>query len=215
MSEKRPDRLTTQASSSDPFEKYLNEGQGSRFVRQAHEKVSQMLTRSEEIVYIAVQKPVVSLAPDSAILTNRRFIIYRPRFFGGASFEDYIWRDLQDAHLEESAVWSTFSLKTTEGQTLTLTALPKAQARRLYAYAQEMEERMLEERRHREMEEKRAAAGGIVVRGGTPSSETHDSAASSVVDPVEKLRQLKEMVEMGLITPQEYEATKNKVLANM
>ena len=215
MSEKTPDRLTTQASSSDPFEKYLNEGHGSRFLRQAHEKVSQMLTRSEQIVYIAVQQPVRSLAPDSAILTNRRFIIYRPRFFGGATFEDYIWRDLEDAHLEEGVMWSIFSRKTTEGKTLALTGLPKAQARRLYAYAQEMEEQMLEERRHREMEEKRAAAGGIVVRGGTPSSEAPDSAAASLEDPVQKLRQLKEMVEMGLITPQEYEATKTKVLASM
>jgi hypothetical protein len=213
MSTKPPDRANVQVIPDDPFERFRREGQEARAIRHVHEKVSQILTRNEEIVYIAVQKPVIGLAPDSAILTTRRFIIYRPKVFGGASFEDYIWRDLEDAHLEEGVIRSIFSLKTIDGKTLTLTDVPKAQARRLYAYAQEMEERVLEERRQREMEEKRAAAGGIVVRGGTPSSEAPDSASSE--NPVQKLRQLKEMVEMGLISAQEYEATKDKVLAGM
>jgi hypothetical protein len=213
MSIKPPDQANKRGSSDDTLRRFSDEGQESKAVQRVRDKVSQILTRNEEIVYIAVQKPVISLAPDSAILTNRRFILYRPKVFGGATFEDYIWRDLKDAHLEEGVIRSIFSLKTVEGLTLTLTELPKAQARKLYAFAQEMEERVLEERRHRDMEEKRAAAGGIVMRGGTPTSERVDSA--DLEDPVQKLKQLKEMLDMGLITSQEYEATKNKVLSSM
>lgn len=213
MAEESPDRSEAQASSDDPLQKYLREGQGPKSVRDAHAKVSQILTRGEEIVYIAVQKPIASLSPDCVVLTNRRFIIYRPRFFGGASFEDYIWRDLEDAHLEEGVISSTFTVKTIEGQALTVEGLPKSQARRLYAFAQEMEERVLEERRQREMEERRAAAGGIVVRGGVPTSETPDSAV--LEDPVQKLKQLQEMVDMELITSEEYEAKKQDILSRM
>ena len=124
-------------------------------------KHAQLLTAGEEIAYIAVEKPLVSLSPDSVVLTNKRFILYRPKLFGRVEFEDYIWRDLHSAELVEGVINSRFLVQTTEGLTLTVENLPKVQARKIYAFAQQMEEFVREERRVREMEEKRASAGGI------------------------------------------------------
>ncbi|RLG43667.1 MAG: hypothetical protein DRN81_06045, partial [Thermoproteota archaeon] len=133
--------------------------------QKVQQKVQQILTREEKVLFIAVQNSPLSinLSPDSVVLTNRRFIIYRPKLLGGASFEDYIWRDLQDARLKEGMMRSTLTFKTVKGKVLHIIDLPKEEARRAYAIAQEMEEKVLEERRQRQIEEKRAAAGGVIL----------------------------------------------------
>lgn len=213
MSEKLPNQSQPQVPSSNPLQKFLGDEQDPTAVRQAHAKISQILTRDEEILYIAVQKSLVNLSPDCAVLTNRRFIIYRPKLLGGASFQDYIWRDLQDAHLNEGMIRSTFTLKTVKGELLALSDLPKSQARKLYAFAQEMEERVLEERRQREMEEKRAAAGGVVLQSSVPAPAPIPTAPQE--NPVQKLKQLKDMLDMELISEQEYETKKSDILSKM
>ncbi len=39
-------------------------------------KITELLTRDEQVAYIAVQKKMVmNLSPDAVVLTNRRFIV--------------------------------------------------------------------------------------------------------------------------------------------
>lgn len=191
-------------------ERLVQDGQALRTVQKVYEKISQLLTRGEELRYIAVQqKPVLNVLPMCLVLTTRRFIVYKPAWMGQARFEDYIWRDLRDVQLREDVVGATLTLQTVDERTLAVPYLPKTQARRAYAIAQEMEEAMLEERRRREMEEKRAAAGGIYL----PGAELPGAAIRE--DPVEVLKQLKQMLDAGLITPAEYDAKKQEVLLRL
>lgn len=192
---------------------FLNEEQDPTAVAQAYERVQQVVTRGEEILYIAVQKrPVVNLAPDCAVLTTRRFIIYRPKLLGRADFEDYIWRDLFDVRLKEGMMGATLTMHTVRRQVVTIDYLPKQQARILYRFAQEMEEKAVEERRARELEERRASAGGIVLQG---VSQPATNASAPADDPLQTLKKLKEMADAGLITASEYEAKKSDILARM
>jgi hypothetical protein len=196
------------------LQKFLNEQQDPAIVQRVHQRVSQILTGEEEILYIAVQsKPIVTVAPDCVVLTNKRFIVYKPTMLGRVSFEDYIWRDLHDARLKEGIMGATLTMLTVQGRRIAIDYLPKAQARRLYSFAQEMEEKVLEERRIRAMEEQRAAAGGITIQGGPLAAQTQAPVASE--DPVQKLKQLKEMMDAGLITETEYEAKKAEILSRM
>ncbi len=191
------------------------EDQDETATRAVEERIAQILTSGEEILHVAMQNPITALsaAPDSVVLTNKRFIIYRPKFLGGAQFEDYIWRDLGEAKLEEGLMSSTISLKSVNGKMLSMEHLHKGAARKVYSLAQDMEERVREERRLREMEEKRAAAGGINISGGMPGAAATPPAPKD--DPVEKLGQLKRMLEGGLITPEEYEAKKKDLLSRL
>jgi len=153
----------------------------------------------------------VTIAPESVVLTTRRFMVFRPRVLGGADFEDHIWRELQDVDLKEGLVGATLTLNTVAGKQIVIEYLPKAQARRLYAFAQQMEERALEERRLRQMEEARAAAGGVYVQGQPSAAPAPPPAA----DPVQRLKQLKDMLDAGLITAQEYESKKAEILSRL
>lgn len=209
-----PSESPKSSPSSMVFSKFLNEEQDPEIVRLVHQKVSEILTPGEEILYIAVQsRPLINFSPDSVILTSRRFIVYRPQIFGQVTFEDHIWRDLHDARLNEGVLGATLAMDTVRGTTLGVDYLPKSQARRLYAIAQEKEEQVLDERRLREMEEARAKAGGVIIHG----SAMGQTQASPIPqnDPTQKLQQLKSMLDANLITKKEYDSKKAEIIASM
>ena len=201
---------------ANPISRFLSDEQDPAITEQVFNKVSQLLTQGEEIAYIAVQKPIVSLTPDSVVLTNKRFILYRPKLLGRVDFHDHIWRDLSDAKLDEGILMSNFSIANINGEVLMMDSLPKTQARKVYAFAQQMEEFVREERRIRDMEEKRAAAGGINI-AGMPGMNmaAQTSAPPPKEDPVQVLGKLKQLLDAGLITQQEYDTKKNDILARM
>jgi len=190
------------------------ESQDPNLVIEIQTKISQILTRDEELLYVAIQnKPIMNVKPDAAVLTNRRFIIYKPKILGRVSFEDHIWRNLKDVSFKEGILGATVSFTVVGGPKIEIDHIPKSQARKLYAIGQEMEERVFEERRRREIEEKRAAAGGVVIHGQPSTVGAEVSSDSS--DPVARLKQLKEMMDAGLISPGEFEAKRQEILSSM
>ena len=196
------------------MKRFLSEEQDPKIVEKVLSKISGLLTSSEDIAYIAVQKPLISISPQAVVLTDRRFIVYHATLTGSASFKDYLWRDLEDAQLKEGMIRATLTLQTIAGEELIVEHLPKEQARKLYAYAQEKEEKVLEERRQREMEEKRAEAGGVVVQY-PEKTESQAMPSESTGDPLENLKKLKEMSDAGLISSEDYEEKKAEILSRL
>jgi hypothetical protein len=200
-------------NTADLIRALTNEEQDPVIVQTVLERVQQIMTSGESVLYVAVQKkPIVNVLPDCVVLTNWRFIFYHPKLLGRVTFEDHGWRDLSGATLQENLLGSTFTLRTVSGQALVLDHLPKAQARRLYAFAQEMEERVREERRTRDLEEKRAAAGGVFMGaphagGPLPPVDSNDTA--------QRLKVLKAMWDGGLISASEYEAKRAEIISKM
>ncbi len=207
-------RLSGTARSA--IQQFLNEEQDEEMVQKVLSKVSDILTKNEEVRYIAVQKRPLGLnfAPESIVLTNKRFIRYKPKLLGGADFQDHIWRDLGDAKMSETLTGATLSLSTVKGTRLRVDYLPKAQARKLYRFAQEMEEEMRDARRVRQLEEARAAAGGITMQTATPPQPSVP-ATQPEDDPVARLKKLKAMLDAGLIEQDEFNAKKTEILASL
>ena len=194
---------------------YLTENQDPQQVERIYNKVSQLLTRGEQVIYIAVQKALTyDPTPEIVVLTNRRFMHYRQNLMGSAQFTDYIWRELKEAKLEEGVMRATLTLFAANGETLRIDNLVKEQARRLYAIAQEMEENVREELRLRAMEEKRAEAGGVYLPG-MMGAVGAGSTAAPADEPLQALSKLKQLMEAGLITAEEFEAKKKEILARL
>ena len=182
-------------------------------VEKVVKKAKELMTRGEEIEYIGVQKkPLVTIAPDAVLLTNKRFMIVRPKLMG-MTFEDHVWREVSNVHMSEQMLTATITCVVIGGKKLEIDSIPKNQARKIYAYAQEVEERMHEERRARDMEEKRAAAGGVVIQ--SPMGYPAQAAAPVADDPMAVLGKLKKMLEAGLIEASEFESKKAEILSRM
>ena len=181
---------------------------------QLQSRVRQLLTTGEEIACMVVQKkPVVNLNPDCVVLTDRRFLVVRPKLLGRLAFEDYIWRDLKNVTLREDIIGATMSFEVHSGQIASVSYLPKAEARHAYRVAQEAEERVREELRHRKMEETRAGASNLVVQTYAPGNSGSTSGVQTNGDEVAgRLAKLKQMSDAGLISEAEYEAKKREIL---
>jgi len=192
----------------------VTEEQDPKVIEKVLPKVQEYCTSNEEVQYIAVQKKTlgINFSPDCIALTNKRIILIRPKSFGlSLDFKDFSWMNVADVHMKEGVFAATITIKTTSGQTDSMQDIPKAQARRLYRFAQEMEETKKEERRQRDLEDKRAVAGGGITIN-TPSTQP---IAVAVEDPMEKLTKLKSMLDMGILTQAEFDAKKADILSKI
>lgn len=172
--------------------------------------VSQILVRDETIEFVAVQqRKFVGLIPDAVVMTNRRLIIYRPSLLK-ASFEDGLWRDIEETHMEESVLAAKLTFRFVDGREVVAEHLPKDAARRAYAFAEEKEQEAVEIRRQRKMEEERAKVGGVIVGTGiqAPGMQAADGTMA-------KLTQLKALLDAQLITQEEYNKKKAEILGGL
>jgi hypothetical protein len=193
--------------------RFLGDEQDPKVVEKIVAKTKELLTRGEEIDYIGVQrKPIITLAPDAVVLTNKRFIIVRPKIMG-MTFIDHIWRDIKNIHMSEQLLTATVTCDLTNGSKLDIDCIPKKQARKIYSICQEHEERVHEERRVRDMEEKRAAAGGVVIH--SPQANQAPVATSEADDPMVALGKLKKLLEAGVIEQSDYDAKKAEILSRI
>ncbi|AXA84805.1 hypothetical protein DCD74_09015 [Lysobacter oculi] len=201
-----------------PIQELLTDEQDENAVRKILPKVNELLTRDEVVEYMAVQKKlVVNLSPDAIVLTNRRFILVQPKMLG-MSFVDFPWREVDNVHMSEQMVGATITCKTTTGKFVSLDSIPKRQARRIYAYAQQVEEQAYEKRQQVELEKLRASAGGVVLHApsaAAPPVPPPIAAAPVADDPMQVLGKLKQLLDAGLISQDEFDAKKTDVLARL
>nr|WP_314494726.1 PH domain-containing protein [uncultured Chryseobacterium sp.] len=205
------------------LKQFLNEEQDPKAVEKLLERINSLLTSQEFVEYIAVQKkPALNLSPDCIALTNRRIIFCRPKNFGfSMDFQDYSWLDIADCHIKEGILGSTFTMKTVSNFNNMMDYLPKAQARKLYQFAQEIEEQMRGVRREKDLEIRRASAGGGVTVNNTtpiisrPLQIQEQQHLIETEDPFSVLQKLKGLVENGILSSEEFEKKKNEILARV
>lgn len=193
------------------LKKFLNEKQDPKVVDKLLDKVSELLTSNEEVQYIAVQKkPALNLSPDCIALTNKRIIFCRPKTFGlSMQFQDFLWKEVEDCHISEGVMGSSFSIKTVKKRIIRMEYLPKQQSRLLYRFAQEKEEEMSEYRRQRELENSRAAAGGGIIVNTSNDPKDREEG------PMASLKKLKSLLESDLITEEEFQNKRNEIIQKL
>lgn len=193
------------------FKSFCNDGQDYGVIQKMHSKVSEFLVSGESILYMAVQsKPIANLSPDSVVLTNKRFIIFRTKLLGQVQFFDCSWKKCGDVHMKENILGAEISFTTKEGHKETIDYLPKPQARQLYRLAQEQEDEAIETRRNMQLEELQAGADKTVINqaiGAIPQQ-----ASQPVDDVVARMAKLKSLMSNGLISQEEFEAKKQQIL---
>jgi hypothetical protein len=187
--------------------------------------VSAVLTSNEQIVAVATQSAVnAPLKRDSAVVTNRRFIIYRPKLLGRMDLEDFLWQDVTDIRMSSQLLGSSITITAkrlepdgvVRSRTGTVEGLDKQATMRLYAEAQRFEEEWREKNRIRRMEEERARAGGVYLHGpAAPSTASGISGTSSSASIEQRLATLKELHQKGLISDAEYESRKTQIISEL
>lgn len=190
--------------------RFADEGQNVSMVAKLLERVKEICTSTEEILYMAIQqKPVANFSPDAIVLTNRRALVFRQKMLGQMEFTDFLWANVNDVHIKEAFLGATITITSKDRATAAVDYLPKSQARKVYRHGQEMEEKMIEWRRQRQMEEMRSAADQVVINSNVPQ------ASQPADDPVARLSKLKQMLDAGLIAQAEFDEAKAKILGSI
>lgn len=189
------------------LEKFTNENQDPIAVEKLAKKLNDLMTPGEELEYIAVQKkPAVNISPDGVAITNKRLIFCRQKNLGlSMDFEDFFWKNVFSCSMKESLLGAEFFAKTVDNRDFSIDYLPKAQARKLYAIANEYKENARQEPQTVSTKIESTPAPEPTI---APVVEEQDKIA-------ETLQKLKKLYENGLITQQEFENKKNEIINSL
>ena len=183
----------------------VNTEQYEHLLERASEICGKLLTEGEKILGMSVQqKPVWNLLPRSIVVTNKRVILHKPKLFK-ETFEDFLWHDLKKVHLTDHIFGSQLIFSFSNGY-LGASYLPKNQAKKVYALSQSKEEEWVEKWRLRRIEEDRARSGANHIVVGSESSNGEKKNIK------ERLLELENLREEGLLTQDEYQNKKMEIL---
>ncbi len=182
-------------------------------------EVETVLTEGEQVLAIAPQNLINSpFKQDSAVVTSRRFIVYRPKLLGRMEMEDFLWQDGTEVRITTKLLGASLDVTsrrresdgTIRARGAVVEGLEKQAALRVYSEAQRLEQEWREKNRIRLMEEERARSGGVFLHGGGVAT-----AVASGASVEERLVKLKSLHEKGLISDAEYEARKSQIIADL
>ncbi len=184
-------------------------------------KVESILTKGERVAGVAMQNAINSpVKRDFALVTNRRFIIFRPKLFGRMDLVDFLWQDIDNVSVSTQVLGATLVVRV-KGNTrdmpdhMSIAGLEKDQALKLYAKAQELEEQWREKNRVRTMEEERARAGGVYLGGHDRGASPSGAGSGNNLSVEVRLTKLKALHAKDLITDAEYESRKAQIISEL
>lgn len=206
------------------IDKFLIDDQDPKAVEKVLGKLSDLLTREEELLYIAVQKkPAVNLLPDCIAVTNKRLFYCEPGNFGiTMNFRDISWKNIKELSHKEEFFGSKFICVPLSGENIVTEYIPKGQARKLYQTAYQQLEDFKEEQRQQAIDEKRPLGSSMATNASAiagpvqePINEVPTQTAETEDEATLKLRKLKTLYDKQLITLDEYEAKKASILDSL
>ncbi len=153
-------------------------------------QITKTLMSDEEVLY-NFEKPL-TLKPPGLVFTNKRLIYYKPKTFG-IELKDFSWRDLHNVSMKEGLITGDIKFEMVGDHDIKFEG-PKDNIRAMYSLAKEMKEKA------------HLSSKNVIMQPAVPVLQE---------DPVQKLKQLKDMLDMGLVSQEEYDKTKASILSRM
>jgi len=165
--------------------------------------IKKMLMEGEQILFVAKQsriKPGGSLTtPNTIYITNRRVIFRNPKLFGlKKDYVDFDYMDISNVRMKKGIFSTEIFLKSRFlSDEVKLPAVDKKDAEQVFQLIRKG------------------------TRGELPGQIISEEKTAPIVEParkkspIEQLKELKELLDMGAITEAEYEEKKKKILAEI
>ena len=185
--------------------------------------VQSLLIPGERLECYAVQHRLFALTHRRLVVgaTSGRLIAVQRGLISGFTTQDIRWQDLRDAQLQVGIFGAALTVSADSGEDLAgaqastrvlrFGGLRKEEAKEVYRACQAQEQAWREKRRVRELEEMRAKSGGVHL-GAMPGAGGGDDAART---PQARLQRARDMLDDGLLTDDEYEQVKARILGEL
>jgi hypothetical protein len=164
-------------------------------------QISNNLMDEEEILYdqppymVGLQMSTKARMEDvrGAVFTNKRIIFYRHTGFFGLNLKDFSWQDIRNVNKEEGLISGEMEFEMVGGLDSEILYMPKGAVQKMYLIVRE-----------------------LVAKAHESLQQSHVIVQQvSQEDSMAKLKQLKEMLDSGLISQSEYDSKKTDILSRM
>ena len=129
-----------------------------------------------------------------AVFTNKRIIFYKSKIFG-IELKDFSWHDIRNVNMKEGLLGGEMEFEMVGGLDSEILYMSKDTVRKMYTIVRE-----LVAKAHESLQQQ-----AIV----------QQVSAVSQGDSMAKLKQLKDMLDAGLISQSEYDSKKTDILSRM
>ncbi len=196
-------------------EHYLSDDQDPRTAEKVLEKLGDMLTSGEAVIYLAIQKkPAVTLIPDCIAVTNKR-IVFRimKKWEIANNYITFTWAEVKEVSFKEAFFSSKFIITPKKGENTAIDYIPKVQARKLFQCCNE------------QLEKHKSIPSGPETASVNKNFDDHYDSYIEIKDanaPListdmedELTQKLKILFEKQLISQEEYERKKSDILSQL
>ncbi len=185
------------------------------------EEVKEILYPGESVRYCIRRKLINELKPKYLIVTDRRIIYLDQKILGRYEMLDVPYEKLEKVYFKIGGIGAKFVVKDESGKSIELTWMDKKEVKEAIEAIKEALNAIAVE--PVSIQKKKGLIGEewylfkpkeLIVRN-LPMTQVIERKVTSKTDPLEKLKKLKELYEEGIITKEEFEEKKKKLLEQL
>ncbi|WP_456478169.1 PH domain-containing protein [Geoglobus ahangari] len=182
------------------------------------QEVLEVLDPGEEVLYCVKKKLKTELKPKFLAVTNRRVIYLDQKILGRYDIQAVPYEKLEVAYYRKGKIGAEFILHSEEGDELKLSWMDKSEAQDAIVAIRDalnaiaVEPVTIKKKKGLIGEEWEIRKPKELVTKSVQVATPVATSASASEDPIEQLKKLKELFDAGIITAEEYEEKKQKLL---
>lgn len=181
-------------------------------------EITENLYPGEKVLYSVKKKLYTEMKPKFLVVTDRRVIYLDQKILGRYDLVDVPYEKLEFVHFKKGKIGAKFTIRSEEGTELTLTWMERGEAEKAMEAIRDalnaiaVEPVSIQKKKGLLGVELTLSKPKEVVTRALPMTQVVERAPLQKEDPIEKLKKLKELYEAGVISKEEFEEKKRKLL---
>ncbi len=182
------------------------------------EELSENLYPGETVLYSVKKKLYTEMKPKFLIVTDRRVIYLDQKILRRYDLVDIPYEKLEFVHFKRGKIGAKFLIRSEEGKEITLTWMEKDEAEKAIGAIRDalnaiaVEPVSIQKKKGLLGVELQLSKPKEVITRALPMTQVVERTSVQKEDPIEKLKKLKELYEAGVISREEFEEKKRKLL---
>ncbi|WP_456395518.1 PH domain-containing protein [Thermococcus sp.] len=178
--------------------------------------IGENLQPGEDVLF-AIKKKMGVEKPKWLIVTDRRIIYFDEKMFGRYDMKAVPYEKLEEVYVKIGKMYAEFIIRKEDGEEIKLERMDKSKSRDAIEAIKEAINRIavepvgIERKKHLTSQEMWIHKPKEVVSRSI-RMEARRIASRKEEDPLEKLKKLKELYDMGVLSQEEYEEKRKKLL---
>lgn len=181
-------------------------------------EISENLYPGEKVLFCIKKKLRTELKPKFLAVTDRRVLYLDQKILGRYEITDVPYEKMELVHFRKGKIGAKFTIQNEEGKIINLTWMDKSEAREAMEAIKDalnaiaVEPISIQKKKGLMGEELSITKPREIVARSLPMARVIEKATTQKEDPIEKLKKLKELYEAGIISGEEFEEKKRRLL---